>query len=309
MGSFAPERTPEHRDILLKAVTIGVLFASTGLAWLFVRARSSAVDRAKSTMVDSAVSALEQIRNEGLDKRWGTESEAWYLLYVDRGLSGWRTVIRWREPDGTHQGLHVVFPKGLWEYWQLDARGTAGRYEAGEVVAVRGSPHLARRTTTKIILNQGRVELHQPQGVSRADAPENYVPEGMLDLACFVAAERGSEAEFGLILNSDPPDGNTTRFASVTVSDIRPVRGGLQAAVKISSVRGGSDTTTVLFDRAGRVLERTAGATEERLVARDTVERIFRQAPGHVGQVLRGVTASAASRPGPTTTSAPAGAP
>jgi len=309
MASFAAEETQDRRDILLKAITIGVLLASTGVAWVFVLARSSVSDRAKTAMVDSAAQAVVQIRNQGLDTHWGAETrlrEEWYLLYSERGLAGWRAVIRWREADGTHKGLQLLWPQRRWEYWQLNDEGTAGRYEAGEVSTIPGSPHLAKKTTTKIFLKQGRVELHQPAGVSQADVPRNYVPEGMLELACFVAAVRGTDAHFSLILNDDPPDGQVTRFGSATLSDIKAVRRGLAATVTISSADGGGGKRTLLFNRAGLLLGTTVGPTEERLVARDTVVRIFRSAPGQVADVLRGVTAPATSRPGPTTTSAPA---
>lgn len=304
MEAFAAKGTQDRRDILLKVVTITVLLLSTGAAWLFVLARSSATNRAKSAMTDSGDEALGQIRNQGLDHYWGSGTqrrEDWYLLYSDRSRSpeGWRAVIRWREPDGTHKGLELQSPQGVWrwEYWQLNGQGTAGHYEAGGVSTRPGSPHLQKKTITKIILDQGRVELHQPGRVSEAAVPESYVPEGMLDLACFVAMVRGSDAEFRVIFNDDPPDGKVVRFGSATVTDIRHVQRGVEALVTKTNVRGGSGKRMLLFNQAGLLVGTTVDSIREQRVARDTIVRIFRNA-NYVEDVFTAVTASA-TRPKP----------
>ncbi len=301
MDSFTKTGLPGRRDMLLKAVTIGVLLASTGVAWLIARSRSGHADRAQAALVANGTQVLAQIRNQGLDHHWPGDEvprERWYLVYGGgrvKELRGWRAARHWREADGTHRELQLNFPSGVWEYWQLNGDGTRGLYEAGQATPVPGSPRLETATTTRITLRDGRAELRQygPDGaVSEVDVPANYVPEGMLDLACLIAALRGGEAQFRLILNSDPPDGKTTRLATATISDIKQLRQGVHATMTISSAQGGSLEHELRFSRTGLLAERITGPMEERLVARETVRRILPKAAGYVADVFEQIVTS-----------------
>ena len=308
MDSFAKAGLSGRRDNLLKAVTIGALVVSTGVAWLIVQGTAGRADRAEATLIESGAQTLAQIRNQGLDHHWSgdpTPREQWYLIYQGGRLAGGRAVRQWRGADGTHKGLQFNFPQGVWEYWQLNGGGTEGFYQAGEASAVPGSPRLEKKTTTQITLRDGRAELRQygPEGtVSQTDVPPNYVPEGMLDLACFIAALRGGEARFSLILNSDPPDGTTTRLATATVSEIKPLRGGVRAIVTVASARGGALKHGLLFDQTGVLMERVIGRIEERLVTRETVRRVLPKAPGYLADIFEQVVTSVGKDlPSPTT--------
>lgn len=300
MDSFAAKGTQDRRDILLKGVTVGVLLLSTGAAWLFVLARSSATHRGQSEMEEHGAEIIALIRKDGLGRYWSDEQSVdWYLCKDGRQI-GWRVSVRRRGAGGSHEGLRLISygRSKHWEHWVIDEKGREGRYIAGDLRVVRGSPHARWHPTVTITLSNGRVKMQQPGNVrSEAPAPENYVPEGMLELACYVAGRRDAKAQFALIFNGDKPDGGVTQFGHVKLTRIERGDQATLVTLERSFASGDSKPGRMLFDDGGRLIEQTIGVNKDRLVSPVRIAGQFNDAFWYLNDLLRHVGMS--NRGGP----------
>jgi len=257
-------------------------------------------------MTERGAAVIAEIRQNGLDHYWGDESSiAWYLRTENTRVVGWRAVVRRRREGGEFEGLDVHYDNRRsdngWEYWTVDGGATRGRYEAGRWKHVVGSAHLVRDINTKIILAEGRVKLWQKaHGQSEAPTPENYVPEGLLDLACYLAAGRKDKAQFALVFNTQPPDNGVTQFGRIRVDKAEALKNGPRVTIQTGK---SLQKRKMRFDDNGRLVhwvseERSKqGLTihEERGALQATVVRAgkgFDQAPAYVSDILSQITAS-----------------
>ncbi len=216
------------RDAAVAVAMLAALALTAGGAWLLVY-----VNEGPARLGAEIVS---QIQREGLSEFWSeTRQEYWRV-----NGENWWYVLRFQLEDGgfagvriretrvrqvrTPRGLRVV-PLATWEIWTLNQDATEGDYQAGTF----GPGSISR--DTRIQYRDGKVKASQfedsPTKRTRTEAaaPDNYVPEGALELARGLVARKDSPAAFQWILNSRRPFGSTPDFLSVRYEPGQTVQG------------------------------------------------------------------------------------
>lgn len=257
-------------------------------------------------MTDRGADVIAEIRKNGLDHYWGDKSAVmWYVHTLNRRVTGWRASVLRRRTGGAFEGLDM-HSDGRWEYWTLDNGATRGRYEAGLWKHVVGSAHLERTIDTKISLAEGRVKLWQKDhGVSEAPVPENYVPEGLLDLTYRLTAGRKTKAQFAVVFNVQAPDNGVTQFGRTRVDKVEAVEDRLQVTVRTGGIRW---ARRMQFDNTGRLVHWAIEArgskgpmkSEGQVVQEATVVRAgkgYDQAPAYVKDLLEQIATSGRDDP------------
>ena len=201
-------QSTRRKRSLLAAVMLAVLLGSVAVAWML----GELADR----RVKSAVAALAAVRRDGLAKHWPERLRVdWYVSRAGDGAnpSGWGALVRGRGDQGAFAGM-MLYVSGQ-EYhvdeWVLNADATSGMYRARAGV---GWPLL----DTSITLDDGVVEVVPHGGErlpGRGRAPENYLPEGTLELAVALVAAGKSNAQFALVFNESPNVGGRIEFGTV----------------------------------------------------------------------------------------------
>jgi hypothetical protein len=205
-----------------------------------------------------------------------------------------------------YEGLNVIFVTkgrtkgtGIWERWELDETVSRGNYEAGDF-NISGA-RLVRTVDTTITLDNGKVRMQRPlqKITGQADAPENYVPEGLGDLAYFVSATLGGKARLALLFNSDPPVDGMPQFASAAIREAKQVGQKWRATLELRSARGKSaGTKDLVFSLDGTVLSRTDEQVEEQRVLAGDVRQQFPSAPRALAAMLLAVGMAPPDDPG-----------
>jgi hypothetical protein len=208
---------------------LAALALTAGGAWLLVY-----VNEGPARLGAEIVS---QIQSEGLSEFWSQTREEywrvngedwWYFLRFeleDGGFAG----VRIRRQTGARQvvspnGTQVI-PTGYWEIWTLNRDATEGDYQAGSF----GPGRIYR--DTRIQYSDGKVQASQFEDTpgkrtkTEGAAPNNYVPEGALELARSLVARKDSPAAFQWILKDRRPFGSTPDFLSVRYEPGQSVQG------------------------------------------------------------------------------------
>lgn len=255
------------------------LTAGVGVAWWIVRSHPGT----RGSQI------LSQIRKEGLDAHWRGFKQRWIIRQdpASEKPSGWRSELIVAGDDGWFRGLIVERgDKITWELWELDKSATKGTYRAGVLPVQRRS---RPREDTKIRMDQGVVTVWQRLHVqfveSGADAPDNYVPEGMLPLVRRLVAIQKTHAKFKIILNQVLPDPESgqPRFINVDMQCLpQPSKGATD--IRISMSYGGRPAEaykTYAFDEAGMLLGSYDGKhnrPSERTATYPQIRKVFPQA-------------------------------
>ncbi|GAF76610.1 unnamed protein product, partial [marine sediment metagenome] len=188
-----------------------------------------------------------------------------FLAHSDGKLVAWRSTFSLQRADGSFEGIDIVVSRraegttATWEWWGLNADATKGQYRAGTVLGSTMGWWMLK--DTDIGLTEGRVSARQgSEWESQTRAPDNYLPEGTLELVLRLVAQQRTRAQFKLILNSLPPVGQTTRFARLLSESIDASRSGIPGAaagVTVRTLAGGADfESTYFFDRDGRIIRK-----------------------------------------------------
>ena len=267
---------------LLAVVMLVVLLVSVGVAWVL----GELADR----RVKSAVATLAAVRRDGLAKHWPERLRLdWDLSYAgdEADPSGWRAAIRGRGDQGEFAGMvvHVSGQEYQLETWVLNADATSGYYDALRGV---GWP----LPDTSIKLDDGVVTVAPHGGKrfpGRGQAPDNYLPEGTLELAvALVAAWRGN-AQFALVFNERSNVGGRVEFGTVRMRYVGkgPTRQGKETRrvrVGFGGRRQGEQEYQVGPD--GEVLARSVLGRRFVAVGEEELRGRFPEAPNIVGQLL-----------------------
>jgi len=250
MTDIRPGDAERRRIRTLSAVMVAVLGVSIAIAWVLAGIRGAPTR--------TGAEIMEQIRRDGLAAHWRHRPpEQWHLISAGEKPIGWRAALMRSVPTGGFEGLDVKFRvltntwQVQWETWTLDAYATEGKYRAGIIVPRQGRPLAG--VDTVIALREGRVLVDQAKfGHSEADAPANYIPEGVRDLAVYLAAQGGEPAGFRMVFNEMPPSGGRVQSGRILVEDMVSSADGWQVTVRSS---GGSEET-VSYDNRGQVVRR-----------------------------------------------------
>jgi hypothetical protein len=269
------ETLQQRRPVVLAAGMIAALLVSVGVAaWLTVSRQQS---RSK------AVEILQHVRRQRLEAFWPRQREvAWYLRRARDGQAvGWEMEERVPTPTG-YAGKRVIqLGSGVArEVWSVSANASAGRYHAETAAIVQPSPDgpslLATNSSTRIELQSGRVDVRREDrrkiGHGAAEAPENYIPEGLHLLVYYLAAAGQREANFVTILNEEAILGSEVHFSWVQV-----VPEGRRRA----RVYGARQESVLDFDEGGRLLRREIPEDDAyyQRVSLETIVKVFPGAP------------------------------
>ncbi|MHC4561847.1 MAG: hypothetical protein ACYS8X_03630 [Planctomycetota bacterium] len=296
--------SPSTKRVVRNVVLLAVLIASLLAAWTYIVSIKGAARRRGAEIV-------AEIRQRGLSALAPPEPIRWYLRQVQAvqgpARSGWRAVVTGVDEGGLHNGFDVRVSRtltgraGTWERWSLDEHATHSRYWAGKVT-IEGNTVSAALTTT-IDFKDGRVAAVQYLGGQRchsqSPAPDNYLPEGCLDIATVLMLGRNKPIQFNLILNELGPTDQAIRFSTCGMRKARqllPLNTDAVDAVQISYPDIRHDAFQVAFlDGEGRLIEVKSRGVTETLVP----EAMRQQFPVADEQLLREIFKAAHNAPWP----------
>jgi len=197
--------------MLIAVVMLGVLVLTVAAAWLLVQTRGAGIDRGANLLAD--------VRERGLSAFWGEQPhEAWFLFTsADGEPLGWRRSLRIRVQDGYLGEDQAVLTNGTqWrEGWQITDDALVGRYSSA-----LESPNLPSGfLKVGIDLREDRVYVSSSAAGEPAasPAPANYVPEGLLDLALYLAGRQDGGVDLDTISNIAAVHAGRVRFVTIQV--------------------------------------------------------------------------------------------
>jgi hypothetical protein len=287
---------------MVAVLMLASLLASVGAALWIVHTRQA--------MGDLAGDLLNEIRQKGLAHYWPQRREvSWYLAVDATGKPvGVRAVLRRPvliEGDKTPRSFYgsdfLLTPNGsLQEAWNLRDDLSAGQYEGP-----------SSRGITRILLKGRQVEVQQPDPDRRraasgeSECPENYVPEGAMDLLLRLVVQRGQPVTYKMIDNDSALDDGQVHFTTVRATPegdgavrfeftagARRVRKVLHVekdgqVSKIEDVTNKVTYRLATFQEVQRVIP--AGLLEEipdEFTGRRSTSRMLRDIPGAVMRMI-----------------------
>jgi len=280
------EREPEKPHFArIAVIMLGVLLLSTGAAWLLVAGRDRASVR--------GAEIVRELRGRGLGAFWDGPQIRWYLETRQGRPVGWHAFIV--APAGQeYHGLdvrHWLTPTGeqtYWERWELNATATAGAYRAGPVA--RGM----RITDTVIRYAKDEVSLLKNATDAKAlsPAPDNYIPEGALNLVCLLTSRQDRRAYFHMVFNEREPVAGKIDYGTIMLQPVDAASLGISEAVSAVRYRTWvprQQDRVLAFDRQGRLLATVSADEDGRrtAVAESEVLRHFPDAADLVVQLAR----------------------
>ena len=275
------------------AVLAVLLAASIAIAWAYAERISAPRGRGAEFVADLHRMGLKQML---------PDTSARYYLHKREAVIGWQAALGGFRPDGTYEGLDIVLRQvsegnatGQWERWRLDDSANAGFYVAGQFLFKQGQWVAIPTTWIKLASPRVSVVQHLQGRVFRsaADVPDNYLPEGTLDMA--LRAMRGQERarQFNLILNSMPPAGGRPRFISLKLRDLTeetPLPAGTAAAIESTIADQPKEMEIVFLDEQGLVhTTKRAGKLSKTRSSPAELYEHFPQLDGQLRQIQQAV--------------------
>ncbi|MFP4356069.1 MAG: hypothetical protein ACLFUJ_13180 [Phycisphaerae bacterium] len=208
-------RTNQQRRDKSMAFAMAVVLAVTlAGAWMLVRA--------KNAPVRHGAELIDQLAEEGLDAWWkGPELQIWGIFPKgQREPEGWTIQVRTANPEGGFAGMTVGGESSRmlsWQQWTLNNSAREGIYEAGKLVSTRTGPSLyvdtriEQRADGKLLVRQFINQLNRRVETSTR-TPENYAPEGTLQLLRERVGQTRRDSDFRVIVNSAGPAGQEPNF-------------------------------------------------------------------------------------------------
>jgi len=277
------QMSPSARRGWLAVVMLAILLASAaGAGWLEIAA---------ARRVRAAGEILADVRRQGLATFWSDQGQVhWRLIHAADAPVGWEATIRQVTDDGRFAGLRAIVVPGVRTIlgrWTLNADATAGQY-AGSAVSAKGE-----RTDTASQLADGHVAVtqHHLGLTARSPAPDNYLPEGMMDLVVRRVAQTRADAQFASVFDERPNTAGYVEFGTVRVRyrGRADVEGTAVDVVEVSGVFGrtryrvryelpADGQPTILYDDGRRCVPAEPDAVEAAFPdASETLMRMMRQ--------------------------------
>ena len=272
-------RSRHFRRSLLALLMAGVLAATVAAAWV--------LDAAAGRRRRRGAEIVAHIRSRGLEAFWPESTRIdWYLIRGREAPVGWRASARWRSGSGGFAGVALeVYSAGYGrEEWALNGDATAGDYAAVSQSRRHGP------SATDIAFADGAVTVVRVPGRrARSPAPDNYIPEGMVDLVVRQVADRQTDALFKMVFNERENRHKAVDYGAMRIRDVGPSRAGGRK-VGISATRGGGELDRVYeFDANGRVVAVACGEGVRWIAATaEEVEGIFPTAGQRLARFLPG---------------------
>jgi hypothetical protein len=215
------ETIERHRPSLLAVIMGALLLLSVALAGLLIALRGGAKQEGTDVLL--------VLRQKKLPAFWSNDGVNQWFLWTgpDGRPAGWSTRTRGLAPKG-YQGKKLEW-KGsvvIQEAWQVDRAGTTGRYLGRAWAVIRRPgvriPLLQPVSTTSILLRDGQVQVRHSGlrgGQSgQAVAPANYIPEGLTELAYYLASLGDQRVTFAWLNDESAVAGGRLNFSRVTAT-------------------------------------------------------------------------------------------
>jgi len=187
---------------------LAVLLASIGAAWLVGHRRAIPQQR--------GAEILRDIRRRSLSAFWPEgRVERWFLGLDARGRAvAWRRTTRTARDGGYEGTIYSGHGKGMisQETWQLSGDASAGEYTGLAI----GQWTIDQ---TLIGLKDGKVTVRRGRGAKpvSANAPDNYIPEGLGGLVLFLASRQSEQIVCHMIFNETAVVQQEVHFTPVTL--------------------------------------------------------------------------------------------
>ncbi len=294
------------RRSLLAGLMMALLAASVGAAWWLAASRHFDPRAAGEVMGG--------IRKRGLPALWGDQLAAnWYIRYrADGKPVGWCVAKRLRLQGGGYAGTRIGQTGDLFsiQTWALDDAARTGKYESrrwqwrtlslpGRIMRVP-----VPSDTTAIGFGNGRLDVIQTAGnreiKASAPLPDDYIPNGLADLAMYETAAQGRKTIFSIL-----SDGQAIANGQVNFKALRATpEGGRVVRRNLDD----SEEEVMIFEETGRLLKisypRSAGWLEA-----STAEAVGKIFPDAMRDQQRETTAPATQPDSPSGESPPQGRP
>jgi len=270
-----PEKPASSRKARRVLVLFVIFALCVGAAWWLGSYRGRALARGEKI--------IAKMRQTGLPAAWpGPARARWFLISRGGRNVGWQVRFRQPRPKGGFAGgemrveLSATGPIRLTSRWLLNDQASAGTYLSDVSVLSRSGTVLLRRAmySARIHLEQSLLDvqqhIHGGKYVSQADEPAGYIPEGTMDVVLGLVARYKTTAKFRMILDSQPPEGDWTRFVVVELAyrdNIKPLSpGGSVVQVTIAKQK-----QLYFLDKTGLVEKQTSDQSQELAVTRAKV--------------------------------------
>jgi hypothetical protein len=251
---MSQERTISEmtRRSLLAGLMMSLLVASVGVAWWLSASRRYDPQAAREI--------LDGIRRRGLPAFWGDELAAsWYIRFrADGKPVGWCLARRLRRQGGGYAGTRIEQDGDLFsiQTWTLDDTARTGECEVrrwrwrtlglpGRIVQMP-----VPLDTTGIAFANGEVAVTLAEGSRpvKASLPDDYIPNGLADLAMYETAARGQKTTFSVL-----PDREAMAQGPVDFRTLRVTPEG--GRVVRREIEGSEEQDVMVFEERGRLLK------------------------------------------------------
>ncbi|MCK4626960.1 MAG: hypothetical protein KAV00_16730 [Phycisphaerae bacterium] len=280
-----PMKSENARRGLLAVLMLVVLSGSVGIAWM--------LERRSDKKTEAGAQIIRQIREKGLGNYWPDKLQIdWFLVQAYGETIGWKASARGEIANGKFVGVNMeVLPnrRHSHEIWTLNPDATIGTYHA-DFRAADGSDF-----KTDIFLKDGVVKVRQHAGgagtpVAHSQAPENYLPEGTLQLAVQRVAESRANAQFAMVFNEQAIIDDIVEFGTLRMEYTgkkKNQQGQDVNRVELSEVRMGKKHKIVYdLDKKGKILVVYGEKMQWTSAGKQDVQKAFPNAPQLLQQML-----------------------
>ena len=241
------------RRSLLAWLMMALLAVSVGVAWWLAASRH--FDPQVARQVTGG------IRKRGLPAFWGDQLVAnWYIRYrADGKPVGWQVAKRLRRQGGGYAGTRIEQTGDLFsiQTWALNDTARTGNYESrrwrwrtlslpGRTVRMPVPLDI-----TEIGFGNGRLDVIQAAGnreiKASAPLPDDYIPNGLADLAMYETAAQGRKTIFSILSDGQAIANGQVNFKALRVTP----EGGRVVRRNLDD----SKEEVMIFEETGRLLK------------------------------------------------------
>ena len=266
---------------LLAGLMLVVLVASVGIAWM--------LERRSDKKTEAGAQIIRQVREKGLGNYWSDKLQIdWFLVQAYGETIGWKASAKGKIANGNFVGVDIeIVPNRSHshEIWTLNPDATIGNYHAEDSNGYK----------TDISLKDGLVKVRRHAGgagtpVAHSKAPENYLPEGTLQLAVQGVAKARANAQFAMVFNEQAIADDVVEFGTLRMKYVgkkKNSQGKDVNRVTMSKARMGRKHKIVYdLDEKGKILVIYGEKMQWTSAKKQDVQKAFANAPQLLQQML-----------------------
>ncbi len=279
-----PMKSENARRGLLAVLMLVVLTGSVGIAWM--------LERRSDRKIEAGAEIIRQIREKGLGNYWSDKLQIdWFLVQAYGETIGWKASARGKIANGKFVGVNMQILQNRGhshEIWALNPDATIGIYHADFRTADGGD------FKTDISLKDGVVKVRQHAGgsstpVAHSQAPENYLPEGTLQLAVQHIAQSQAKTQFAMVFNEQAIADDTVEFGTIRLEYAgkkKNSQGQDVNRVEMSRGLGKQSRTVYDLDEKGKIMVVYGEKMQWTSASKQDVQKAFANAPQLLQQML-----------------------